>query len=469
MTIHAKLWSVLVLLLLPAVLLTGCTNTPTTPTATPESPTADTPAEQVNQFYNDWISYPGNPVQGRRYDDPDRLTAEFIQRLDNTIARGNLRVDPILCAQNKPTSITIGDTTTNADTASVIVQTNLATGPDSATTHNVQVELVQQDGQWLIADVICPGVAVTPPITTPEPAPTQPAAPTSPPPAATPDGALVGPEWSVAYAGDLNNDGTRDVVAYQPTTVEPAASMQSYVTADTFVAAELIVVQANAAGEPVIQFAADPEGLKSNGANINPFRPDLDLTPAAFIVEVMPANAVKLAVLPINAAGEGFTQAAPITWNPAEQRYALTGPGMLPSETQAPDEMEIVLYWAVGEELQPEYRRIPRTEAVGTATLELLLAGPPHRGLNTAIPTPDEVQTYSGRQPDWGDRVRLLGLTIEDGVATANFSQEMRAYGGGSARVQQIRQQITQTLLQFPTVDEVRIAVEGEVATALQP
>jgi spore germination protein GerM len=45
----------------------------------------------------------------------------------------------------------------------------------------------------------------------------------------------------------------------------------------------------------------------------------------------------------------------------------------------------------------------------------------------------------------------------------------MRTYGGGSARVQQIRRQITQTLLQFPTVDEVRIAVEGEVATALQP
>lgn len=469
MAIHAKLWSVLVLLLLPVVLLTGCTNTPTVPTATPASPTADMPAEQVSQFYNDWISYPGNPLLGRRYDDPDRLTAEFIERIDDTVAQGNLPADPILCAQNKPTRVEIGDTTMNADTAGVVVHTIWATGSDSATTNNVQVELVQQDGHWLIADVVCPGAAVTPPTTTPEPAPTQPAAPTSSPPTATPAEALVGPEWSVAYAGDLNTDGMRDVVAYQPATVEPAPSMQSYLTADALVAAELIVVQANAAGEPVIQFAADPEGLKRNGENINPFRPDPDLTPAAFIVEVMPANAVKLTVLPINADGEGFTQAAPITWNPAEQRYALTGPGMLPSETQAPDEMEIVLYWAVGEELQPEYRRIPRTEAVGTATLELLLAGPPHPGLNTAIPTPDEVQSYPGRRPDWGDRVRLLGLMIEDGVATANFSQEMRAYGGGSARVQQIRRQITQTLLQFPTVDEVRIAVEGEVATALQP
>jgi hypothetical protein len=133
----------------------------------------------------------------------------------------------------------------------------------------------------------------------------------------------------------------------------------------------------------------------------------------------------------------------------------------LPSETQAPGEIEIVLYWVVGEELQPEYRRIPAPQAVGTTALELLLAGPQQPGISTALPTPEEVQSYPGRQPDWGDRVRLLGLTIEDGVATANFSQEMRAYGGRSARVQMIRAQITQTLLQFPTVQEVQFTLQG--------
>lgn len=139
-----------------------------------------------------------------------------------------------------------------------------------------------------------------------------------------------------------------------------------------------------------------------------------------------------------------------------------------PSETQSPDEIEIVLYWFVGEELQPEYRRIPHTLAVGTAVLELLLAGPPP-GLSTAIPTPDEVQAYAGRHADWGPRVRLLGLTIEDGVATANFSEEMHAYGGGSARVAGIREQITRTLQQFPTVNEVQIAIEGQTEGVLQP
>jgi hypothetical protein len=35
--------------------------------------------------------------------------------------------------------------------------------------------------------------------------------------------------------------------------------------------------------------------------------------------------------------------------------------------------------------------------------------------------------------------------------------------------VQQIREQITQTLAQFPVVREVRIAIEGETAGVLEP
>ena len=128
----------------------------------------------------------------------------------------------------------------------------------------------------------------------------------------------------------------------------------------------------------------------------------------------------------------------------------------------------IVLYWLEGTELRGVSHTLRQTDRPAEAALKAMLAGPPS-GYETAIPTPEEVVAYPGRQPDWGERVRLLDLTVQDGVATANFSQEMQAYGGGSARVQAIRQQITETLLQFPTIDDVRIAVEGEVETALQP
>jgi hypothetical protein len=135
-----------------------------------------------------------------------------------------------------------------------------------------------------------------------------------------------------------------------------------------------------------------------------------------------------------------------------------------------PNTRAIDLYWLVGEELRVERRRIPQTSRIGTAALEELLWGPPPgSGFGTAIPTPTEVLSYPGREADWGARVRLLSLTIQDGVATADFSQELRAYGGGSTRVAAIRSQITRTLLQFATIREVRIAIEGQTEGVLEP
>jgi hypothetical protein len=137
-----------------------------------------------------------------------------------------------------------------------------------------------------------------------------------------------------------------------------------------------------------------------------------------------------------------------------------------------PDSREISLYFVLGENVQAIQARVPRTQAIGTVALEDLLWGPPPpnlAGFTTAIPTLQDVLSYPGRQPDWGPRVTLRKLSIVDGVATADFSKEMEAYGGGSLRVMLIRQQITQTLMQFPTVSQVVIAVEGETEGVLQP
>jgi len=137
-----------------------------------------------------------------------------------------------------------------------------------------------------------------------------------------------------------------------------------------------------------------------------------------------------------------------------------------------PDAQLITLYLLLGEKVAPVQQRVPRTVRIGTAALNALLWGPspPNlAGFSTAIPRPEQVLSYPGRAPDWGDRVRLRSLTIVDGVATADFSQELRAYGGGSLRVMLIRQQITQTLLQFPSVREVRITIEGQTEGVLEP
>jgi hypothetical protein len=164
------------------------------------------------------------------------------------------------------------------------------------------------------------------------------------------------------------------------------------------------------------------------------------------------------------------TQAATIeVRNPAGQLLARRDIVVVsPSD---PETIEITLYWVKGETLQPERRRIPRTQRVATAALEELLWGP-RPGMSeyvSAIPTPEQVLNFPGRRPGWGPRVTLRGVRIEDGVATADFSEEMEAYGGGSLRVMLISQQIRQTLLQFPTVREVHIAIEGRTDEVLQP
>ncbi len=136
------------------------------------------------------------------------------------------------------------------------------------------------------------------------------------------------------------------------------------------------------------------------------------------------------------------------------------------------DTQVVKVYWVLGENVVATQQRVPRTPRIGTAALNELLWGPspPNlAGFTTALPTPEQVLSYPGRQPGWGERVTLRSLTIVNGVATADFSKELNAYGGGSLRVRLIREQITQTLKQFPTVSEVRIAIEGQTKNVLEP
>lgn len=137
---------------------------------------------------------------------------------------------------------------------------------------------------------------------------------------------------------------------------------------------------------------------------------------------------------------------------------------------------EIKLYWTISgapDIVQPQTRRMIKTQQPASAALEELLWGPPtisQVGFSTAIPTPRDVLAYLGRDAGWGPRVKLLGVNIDsNGIATADFSKELKAYGGGSLRVKLIRDQITMTLKQFPSVREVRIAIEGQTEGVLEP
>lgn len=102
-------------------------------------------------------------------------------------------------------------------------------------------------------------------------------------------------------------------------------------------------------------------------------------------------------------------------------------------------------------------RTITETTAVGTAALEELFKGPTDQekkdGYFTNIPA----------------GVKIQKLTIENGVAKVDLSNELQQGVGGSCRVDSIRAQITETLKQFPTVQSVIISINGKTEDILQP
>ena len=59
--------------------------------------------------------------------------------------------------------------------------------------------------------------------------------------------------------------------------------------------------------------------------------------------------------------------------------------------------------------------------------------------------------------------------SLKDGVARVDFNDILELNAGGSCRVSAIRAQITETLKQFPTVQEVIISIDGRSEDILQP
>jgi spore germination protein GerM len=102
-------------------------------------------------------------------------------------------------------------------------------------------------------------------------------------------------------------------------------------------------------------------------------------------------------------------------------------------------------------------RTVPKTEAVGRAALEQLLAGP------------TDTEKAEGYFTNINPGVKIKSLAIENGVAKADFDEQLEYQIGGSCRVAAIISQIRETLKQFPTVDDVIISIDGQTEDILQP
>jgi germination protein M len=144
-------------------------------------------------------------------------------------------------------------------------------------------------------------------------------------------------------------------------------------------------------------------------------------------------------------AGSTETGAATLTAPPPTTEGEATGTG----ETPDPAPITYQVWFNDAEGLFVTYRTEAGTPRVGTAALRSLLAGPNDfergYGLTTAVP----------------QGTRLLGLSIEDGIASVDLTSEFES-GGGSLSMQARLAQVVYTLTQFRTVKGVLLSLDGE-------
>ncbi len=115
-------------------------------------PSIQTPEQVVNEFYEWYIGYASgaegkSPLVDGVYKTTGKLTDGFIRQIEDVVAsfdRG--ATDPILCAQDVPTRVTVRQVALEGEQANVLVETSFEN-------HSLWVELVQVDGQWKINDI----------------------------------------------------------------------------------------------------------------------------------------------------------------------------------------------------------------------------------------------------------------------------------------------------------------------------
>ncbi|HEX9121938.1 MAG TPA: Gmad2 immunoglobulin-like domain-containing protein [Actinomycetota bacterium] len=162
-----------------------------------------------------------------------------------------------------------------------------------------------------------------------------------------------------------------------------------------------------------------------------------------------------LVVLAASCARTGSGDLGPV--EPESSEPSPTQPTVTPEPTQSPSSqptgdgtMTFEVWFASGEGyLFVTHRTEPASPRIGTAAVEALLAGPSatERGADVGTAVPEGSQ--------------LLGLTVEDGLATVDLSREFES-GGGSLSMMLRLAQLTYTLTQFPTVDAVSLELDGK-------
>lgn len=108
---------------------------------------------------------------------------------------------------------------------------------------------------------------------------------------------------------------------------------------------------------------------------------------------------------------------------------------------------EVLLYFPVGDELIAEPHDIPIEKNMPRAAVQAIFT------------TELKLRTT----PDVPPGVKVLNVTVEDGLATVDFSREILAYRETPEKTQKLAvAAITSTLAEFPHIKKVQFSVEGK-------
>lgn len=101
--------------------------------------------------------------------------------------------------------------------------------------------------------------------------------------------------------------------------------------------------------------------------------------------------------------------------------------------------------------LAPELRRLDAIQCTPEKVLQELIAGPKDPSLKPVLP----------------QNVRVLGVKVEKGLATVDFSQEITRLSVGSRGEVLVLAAIANTLTKLPEIERVQILVEGRKVESL--
>lgn len=109
------------------------------------------PERVVKSFYDKWLSYEGNPLADRLYQNNRLMTPEFakvIDRLAGDFVQSG--IDPILCAEGKPISFELKPMVSTDELSTIGLVEKF-----SATEKTVMVDLVKTGEAWAIDSIRC--------------------------------------------------------------------------------------------------------------------------------------------------------------------------------------------------------------------------------------------------------------------------------------------------------------------------